>query len=59
MDLVGDLECPHESTCPVATKGAFFDLEQDDLCPAVYDDGTICAASVRVACDSKHTQTQK
>ena len=54
MELVGDLQCT-EPDCPTTTKGVFWDLEEDQLCPAVYDDGTICAATVRVACDPLHT----
>ena len=51
MELAGDLECPHTLECPYTQNGSFFDLEAQELCPGFYDDGTVCATSVRVSCD--------
>ena len=44
LDIVGDLEC--DGNCPTKTKESFYDFEKDQMCPAGFEDGAACAASV-------------
>ena len=49
MDVTGNLDCAG-GECPASAEGAFFDFGQDQMCPNVADDGTVCAASVSFSC---------
>merc|ERR1712032_1471209 len=48
MDVTGNLECAG-GECPASAKGVFFDFGQDQVCPNVADDGTVCAASAWIS----------
>lgn len=48
MDVTGNLDCA-SGECPAPAKGIFFDFGQDQMCPNVGDDGTVCAASAWIS----------
>ena len=49
MDIVGDLDCSDDG-CPAteAAQATLFQMQAQQMCPASWDAGDVCRASVRV-----------